>query len=307
MEFDFCTLDVFADRPFQGAPIAVFPRAEAIPEALLPAIAAELNLSETVFLWATGRADRFTARAFSPRAEVEVAGHPLLAAGRALLAAELVGPVGERPLRLMLAHRGGETEVNLGPRRGDAWFVQFSLSVQPVLDRCTPAAAELAALLSLAERDLDSRSFGVRLASTGTPYLIVPLRDQEAVERARFDVEAWSRSSAPALAAQEIFLFSGRTSTRDADFHGRLLGPAIGPREDPPIGAVIPCFAGYLADSEAIREGTYTFAIDRGRHDTRRSLLHIELDKRKGRSTRVRVGGDTLLVTRGTLHVAGRR
>lgn len=303
-DHEFLTVDVFADRPFQGAPIAVFPRAEAIPEALLPAIAGEFNLSETLFLYSSPEPDRFTARAFSPGGEVDVAGHPLLAAGRALLAADLVGgPVGERPLRLVVAHRGGETAVNLGPRHGDAWFVQFSLSVQPVLDRYTPTPAELAALLSLAERDIDTRSFGVRLASVGTPYLIVPLRDQDAVERARFDVEAWSRSSAPALAAQELFLFSGRTRSRDADFHGRLLGPAIGPRVDPPIGAAIPCFAGYLADSETIREGTYTFAIDRGRADTRRSLLHIELDKRKGRSTQVRVGGDTLLVARGALHL----
>jgi trans-2,3-dihydro-3-hydroxyanthranilate isomerase len=147
----------------------------------------------------------------------------------------------------------------------------------------------------------------VRLASLGKPYLIVPVFSQGVVEAARFDFEAWSHSSAPALAAQEIFLFSGRTSTKDADFHGRLLGPDIGPREDPPIGAVMPSFAGYLADHDSIREGTYTFAIDRGRVAGRRSLLHIELDKRRGRPVRVRVGGDTVLVTRGTLHVAARR
>lgn len=301
IDHEFFTVDVFAERVFQGAPIAVFPRAEAIPETLLPALASELGLSETVFLYPSTSADRFGVRVFSAAGEVGPAGHPLLAAGSALLAAGLVEPPGNRALPLVLTHAGGDIAVNLGPQRGRACFVQFSLRVEPVLDRYTPTAAELAALLSLAERDIDTRGFGVRLASTGKPYLIVPLVDQQAVDRARFDFDAWSHSSAPALAAQEIFLFSRRTGSRDADFHGRLLGPGIGLREDPPIGAVMPCFAGYLADHESIREGTYTFAIDRGRKETRRSLLHVELDKRRDRPTKVRVGGDTVLVARGTL------
>lgn len=300
-DHEFLTVDVFANRVFQGAPIAVFPRAETIPETLLATLAGELGQSETVFLYPSLAADHFGVRVFSPTGETGSAGHPLLAAGNALLAAGLVPQPGQRALALVVTHASGDIEVNLGPQRGRACFVQFSLRVEPVLDRYTPTAAELAALLSLAERDIDTRGFGVRLASTGKPYLMVPVADQQAVDRARFDFDAWSRSSAPALAAQELFLFSRRTGSRDADFHGRLLGPGIGLREDPPIGAVIPCFAGYLADHEAIREGTYTFAIDRGRQETRRSLLHVELDKRRDRPTQVRVGGDTVLVARGTL------
>lgn len=299
----FLTVDVFANQVFQGAPIAVFPDAAVIAEELLPAIAGEFNLSETVFLYPRSEPGCFGVRVFAPSGEVEPVGHPLLAAGRALLATGAVGPLGERPVPLRLDHAGGAVEVNLGPQRDSSCFVQFSLSANPVLDRYTPAPAELAALLSLPERDIDTRSFGVRLASLGKPYLIVPVSSQRAVEKARFDVEAWGSSSAPALAAQELFLFSGRTESRDADFHGRLLGPDIGPRDVPPIGAVMPCFAGYLADHDTIREGTYTFAIDRGRADGRRSLLHIELDKRRGRPVRVRVGGDTVLVASGTLHV----
>jgi len=64
---------------------------------------------------------------------------------------------------------------------------------------------------------------------------------------------------------------------------------------------VMPCFAGYLADHAHIREGTYTFTIDRGTPETRRSLLHIEIDKRRDRPAMLRVGGDTVLVTQGTL------
>ena len=307
-QYRFYTADVFADRAFQGAPITVFPDAAAIPEALLLPIARELNLSETVFVYPDTApdttpgtaADRFRLRVFSPAGEVDFAGHPMLAAARVLLETGLA-PLGERPLPLTFVQNSGAIAVNLGPARGDACFVQFSLRVNPVLDRYTPTPAELAALLSLPEREIDTRLFGTRLASIDLPYLIVPILSQDAVEKARFNLEAWSQSGAPALAAQEIFLFSGRTANRDADFHGRLLGPAIGPRSDPPIGSAMPCFAGYLADHAHIREGTYTFTIDRGTLETRRSLLHIELDKRRGRPTMLRVGGDAVLVTQGTL------
>jgi trans-2,3-dihydro-3-hydroxyanthranilate isomerase len=38
-------LDVFTDRPFGGNPLAVFPDGDQVPEALMPVLAAEMNLS----------------------------------------------------------------------------------------------------------------------------------------------------------------------------------------------------------------------------------------------------------------------
>ncbi|RLA40399.1 MAG: PhzF family phenazine biosynthesis protein, partial [Gammaproteobacteria bacterium] len=151
---------------------------------------------------------------------------------------------------------------------------------------------------------IDSRTFHSRLVSVDLPYLIVPLTSQQAVRKARFSLDAWSQSSAPAMAAQEIFIFSGRTSNPDTDFHGRLLGPNIGALEDPPIGSAMPCFAGYLGDHEHIREGTYTFAIDRGTPETRRSLLNIEVDYHTGKPSTIRVGGEVVLVSKNTLILA---
>jgi len=96
-------------------------------------------------------------------------------------------------------------------------------------------------------------------------------------------------------------LFSKRTDMPDANFHARLLGPNIGHLEDPPIGSAMPCFAGYLSSHEHIREGTYTFTIDRGVPETRRSLLHIEMDKHAGRPITLRVGGESVLVSENKL------
>jgi Predicted epimerase, PhzC/PhzF homolog len=135
--------------------------------------------------------------------------------------------------------------------------------------------------------------------SGGLPYLVVPVKSQQAVRKARFDIKAWSQSSAPAMAAQEYFYcLSPKTNSADSNFHARLLGPNIGFNEDPPIGSAMPTFAGYLASHDHIREGTYSFAIDRGTTDTRRSLLHIEMDKHASRPVTLRVGGDSVLVSK---------
>lgn len=48
--FRFVTVDVFTEARFGGNPLAVFPEAAGMAEAEMPALARELNLSETVFV-----------------------------------------------------------------------------------------------------------------------------------------------------------------------------------------------------------------------------------------------------------------
>ena len=50
MQRDFITLDVFTDRPFGGNPLAVVPDGRGLDGTAMQRIAAEFNLSETVFL-----------------------------------------------------------------------------------------------------------------------------------------------------------------------------------------------------------------------------------------------------------------
>jgi trans-2,3-dihydro-3-hydroxyanthranilate isomerase len=63
----------------------------------------------------------------------------------------------------------------------------------------------------------------------------------------------------------------------------------------------MPSFTGYLACHEHIREGTYTFTIDRGTKQTRRSLLNIEMDKHAGRALTLRVEGQSVLISKNSL------
>ena len=303
MNTTYYTLDVFTKTAFQGAQIAVFPFAENLSEDLLPLIAKELNLSETVFIYPSDKDENtFKVRIFSPTAEIDFAGQPVLAIANVLAETGRVDLKGDYT-RIVLQQNSQDVVVNISADDKGQRFVQFALECTPAIDRFTPTDSELAKLLSIDENDIDHSNYHTRLVSSGLPYLVVPLSSQQAVRKARFDVKAWSESSAPAMAAQEIFVFSAKTDSVDSNFHGRLLGPSIGFNEDPPIGSAMPAFAAYLASHDHVREGTYSFAIDRGTLDTRRSLLHIEVDKRTGRPIMLRVGGDSVLVSKNELLV----
>lgn len=84
---DFTQVDAFAEAPFTGNPAAVMPLDQWLDDAMLQAIAAENNLSETAFTIpvANGAAD-YELRWFTPATEVALCGHATFAAGHVLLA-----------------------------------------------------------------------------------------------------------------------------------------------------------------------------------------------------------------------------
>ncbi len=71
-------VDAFADRIFSGNPAAVCPLVEWLEDEMLQKIAAENNLSETVFYVPKGNV--FEIRWFTPTVEVDLCGHATLAA-----------------------------------------------------------------------------------------------------------------------------------------------------------------------------------------------------------------------------------
>ena len=71
-------VDVFADRPGAGNPLAVVLDADGLTDDQMQAIAKWTRLPETTFVFPAADADTsYRIRMFSPRREVPFAGHPL--------------------------------------------------------------------------------------------------------------------------------------------------------------------------------------------------------------------------------------
>jgi len=304
MSQNYYITDVFTNKVFSGAQIAVFPDADNLSDEMMTAIAKKMNLSETVFVSKQGKNEyERTMRVFSPLGEIEFSGHPVIATGFVLLESGAVKPTGTNT-KLSLQQKKGAVEVNVTTsEQGKAEFVQFSSKVSSVIDRFTPLDGELADFLSITPAELDHKKYSTRLVSCGFPYLIVPVWNYESVRNARFNLAAWSQSAAPQTAAQEILLFSPKTPFQDANFNARLLGPNIGLREDPPVGTAMPAFASYLCSFDFTQQGTHTFAVDRGDEERRRSVINIEMDNKPGTELALRIGGEAVIVAQGQMYL----
>jgi PhzF family phenazine biosynthesis protein len=108
-------VDSFTDTPFSGNPAAVCVLPDARAEAWMQAVAQEMNLPETAFLWRAG--DGFRLRWFTPVTEVEMCGHGTLASAHVLWEAGLLPPEKEARFHtvsgLLTAVRRGR-EIELG-------------------------------------------------------------------------------------------------------------------------------------------------------------------------------------------------
>ena len=86
-------VDVFADRPGAGNPLAVVLDADGLTDDQMQAIARWTRLPETTFVFPAADADTsYRIRMFSPRREVPFAGHPSVGTAHAVLEAGFATP-----------------------------------------------------------------------------------------------------------------------------------------------------------------------------------------------------------------------
>jgi trans-2,3-dihydro-3-hydroxyanthranilate isomerase len=303
MKYNYYIADVFTKQIFSGAQIAVFPNAEGLSQQQMQLVARELNLSETVFVFHPDKQNtNRVMRIFSPLSEIDFAGHPIIAT------AFVLAHCGDIQLTdaitpMVFEQNTGPVNVNITAEDGQPGFVQFTRKVTSIIDRFTPSDEELAGFLGIQQSELDHKKYAARLVSCGVPYLIVPVWRYESVRAAKFNYAAWSQSTAPQTAAQEILLFAPKTPFADTDFNVRLLGSRIGLHEDPPVGNAMPAFASYLCSFDFMQKGTYTFAVDRGDERNRRSVLNLEMDHKGSDTLTIRVGGEAVMVAEGVMNI----
>ncbi|MGR9086254.1 MAG: PhzF family phenazine biosynthesis protein [Gammaproteobacteria bacterium] len=301
MNYQYYIADVFSRQVFNGAQIAVFPSADGMSDEQMQKVANELNLWETVFVFhSEGETTVRKTRIFSPKTEIDFAGHPIIAT------AYVLGLCGDLPLTdaitpVVFEQNSGPVEVNITSENGQPVFVQFTSKVSSIIDRFAPSDEEMAAFLSIQQSELDHIRYSARLVACGIPYLVVPVWKYETVRKARFNYDAWSRSVAPQTAAQEILLFAPKSPYPDSDFNLRLLGPHIGLDDDPPVGSAVPAFASYLCSFEHTRKGTHVFSVDRGDVHSRRSVVNVEMDHKGKSLLTIRVGGSAVIFAQGTV------
>lgn len=201
-------IDAFADGPFTGNPAAVCLLDGPAPDDWLQAVAAELNLSETAFLWPWKEA--WSLRWFTPTTEVDLCGHATLASAHALWAHG-----GAKPERVLAFDtRSGRLTAR---REGEAVVLDFPA------DPPEPCPVP--------EGLVDALGCPVLGVAHGRGDWLVEVADAAVVRRLRPDSRRLAEVPVPGV------IVTAASDLPDADFVSRFFGPAIGIDEDPVTGS----------------------------------------------------------------------
>ena len=297
MALEYVLLDVFADAPFQGTQIPVVNLAgRSLDELAKKAIASEFQQTETVFIEPE---KTVPACVYNSVGQQRFGAHTILAVS--FMAFELGLAKSEGSFAsFLLQQDSGLIESFIDDNDGSPGNIQFARVLSPTVDRYTPEVSRLAAALNTGEKHISFSKYRPAVVSVDTPTLIVPFTRPEHVLAASLNHDRWAELLGD-MYTSELFLFAPGSITGGTEFHGRLLNPNLAKDVYPPIGNVMPEFIAYLAEQQETVAGTHTFSVDRGSEDTRKSVLHVEFDKKAGKEVRCRIGGKVIKMGEGKL------
>ncbi|MEM7023047.1 MAG: PhzF family phenazine biosynthesis protein [Pseudomonadota bacterium] len=302
MRYHFVTTDVFTDRLFGGNPLAVLPDARGLGDAAMQQIAREFNLSETVFVLPPDNpANSRKLRIFTPACEVPFAGHPTL--GTALVLARLgeISLAGE-VTEIVLEEGAGPVPVMLRAADGVVNFAQLTAPQAPSIGP-GPAPAVVASALSLTPSDVITTDGLPKVVSCGLPFLLVRLASRDALGRAKLNRTVWARQLA-GTPGEFVYLFTEDVpADASHDIQARMFCPGAGFEEDPATGSAAAALGGWLGHVAPESDATTRAVIGQALEIGRPSRLEVEVERRSGQVTAVRVGGTAVLVSEGTIEV----
>ena len=293
-------LDVFTDQPFTGTQLAVFLDAAGIDEQRMQRIAKELALPETTFVLPPEAAGTdVRVRIFTPSLELPMAGSPTVGTTFALAGA---GRLRAGSDKTVLGLGIGPTTVGLEWGSGAlrfAWMTQPLPTLGPVI----ADTVAVAAAIGVQPSDLAGGDLPVEIASSGVPFVYVPLKSRAVVDAAAVDRPKLCALLRPLdLEEHPVFVFSPQPANDDATVYSRMFAPGFGIPEDPATGAASGPLGAYLLQHNAVSSDTASRVVSlQGVRMGRPSRIHIALSSRAGVLEEVQVGGEAVVVGEGTI------
>jgi trans-2,3-dihydro-3-hydroxyanthranilate isomerase len=284
-------LDVFTATPLEGNALAVVHDADALDAATMLAFARETRLSETTFVQRgeVAGAD-YRNRIWTVEGELPFAGHPSLGTAVAVARNERAGGGEDRaPRAVRYVQQTGAGLQPIDVRLTDGHAAHASMLQEPVEHGAELPRSQAMQAIGLTPEHAD-RALPPQLVGAGLMQLIVPLRDADALARARPD---WPAVERLLREHRATVLYAAVCDPAAARARARAyVSAAIG--EDPATGSAAGPLCAYLA----ARAGCPSLTIEQGIEMGRPSRLEAAME-----GDRPRVGGDVVVVGEGTLQL----
>jgi trans-2,3-dihydro-3-hydroxyanthranilate isomerase len=288
--FHFTQFDVFTSRPLEGNPLAVVHDGAGLSDNEMQAIAREMNLSETTFIFprdAEAEHERgVRVRIFTVQEELPFAGHPTL--GTAFY---LRGKSGASEIKLDL--NVGTIPVRFEDRPGEPVFGEMTQR-DPEFGS-THDRKKISEVTGIPEDDI-SPDLPIQTVSTGTPFTMVPLRSLDAIRRLQINHQR-ATEYLERTGGKFFFCVTRETVDSSARLHARML---FYNGEDPATGSASGCCAAWMVQHGIARPDERVL-IEQGIEMKRPSRIFVRASLTNDRVVNVRVGGNVVEVLRGEL------
>jgi trans-2,3-dihydro-3-hydroxyanthranilate isomerase len=292
--FELLQVDAFTTQALAGNPCAVVMDADGLSAEQMQAITREMNLSETAFVLPSDHAD-FRARYFTPGGEIPMAGHPTIATCFALVDTgrlHLDAPVTTISLELQV----GPVPVDL-VRDADGGVERIVMTQHAPEFLTTLTPDQVLPVFGLKPEDL-LPDLPLQVVSTGTPQLMIPLRDLDALRRARPDLMRLAALHAEAeFFSTHLFALHGVSEAGQTFARHFSSPPDI--FEDPFTGSATGGMGAYLWHHGLIESPE--FVAEQGHWMLRPGQATVELIGPPAAIAGVKVGGPAVTVMRGEL------
>jgi len=285
-------VDAFTTSPLGGNPCAVLFDCADLDDGTMLAIAREMNLSETAFVWEQSDG-HFRARYFTPAEEIPLAGHPTIATVYALVDSGRLSLAGDY-LKIPLELLDGPIDVEIFVKNGSVDRIVMSQRRPQFLS--VHRAADVMPAFGLSESDLLPGA-PIQTVSTGTPQLMIPLKSHESLRKAILDIEKYTalRENGDFF-SPHLFCLQG---VENGDTFARHFGVPPDTMEDPFTGSATGGMAAYLWHHGLIERPT--FIAEQGHWMRRPGQASVEVVGPRDDIQTVKVGGSAVTVLRGEL------
>jgi PhzF family phenazine biosynthesis protein len=263
-------MDVFANRPGAGNPLAVVLDAEGLDDEAMQAIARWTRLPETTFVFPARNGEAsYGLRIFSPQREVPFAGHPSVGTAHAVLDAGVAvardgllvqeGAAGLLPLQV----------VGEGRRR--------TIAVRTPRSRVVEVASTDDPRLRAVVRGLPLGSLPPALVEGGRRWWLAELRDEAALRSATPDWDAITTLAA-ATGSMGLCVYA---RSNDPVYYLAVrawVGGVSTSFEDAASGAANASLAAWLASQDALPGHDGRYRVSQGREVGYDAIIDLQVD-----------------------------
>jgi trans-2,3-dihydro-3-hydroxyanthranilate isomerase len=293
MKLNYLLLDVFTTEALKGNPLAVVLKADGLMDDQMQAIAAEFNLSETVFV-TKPKSERHNAavRIFTPGVELPFAGHPTVGAA-------VVLGLQSRASAIRLEEQIGVITCVIERVDKRTGLARFGLPHLPAEVGVAPDRLRIAAALGIEPEDIGTELYAPAVWSAGVLFYLVPVRNPVVLARIKPERRGWSEAFP--LGHNSVYVFCETPEERDNDFAARMFAPGMGLGEDPATGSAAAALIGLLARHAP--GGQTEYVVRQGKEMGRPSFITIQLRKDNDVLTHGGIGGHAVIVGEGALDI----